>query len=129
MRLFLFSILSALTVSTVAAADVGLADASTDSGEADASDASVTSTDAGAEAGDAGTDAATQKDASPQQDASGACCPSLPCTCPADASSPEGGDEGGTVQSGGCSCDSSPAASASPMLLFALAFLARRKRS
>ena len=91
--------------------DSGLLDSgATDGGEVDASDAAV---EAGA------------KDASSGSDASGACCPQLPCTCPSDDAGNPNGDAGITETSGGCSCESAPhgAGSTSPLLLLAVGTL------
>ena len=120
------------------ALDAGLPDASVDGGsfDAGAGDAAAeASTDASTEAStdastDAATDASTPKDSGTTTDASGACCPSLPCTCPSDEASI---DDAGTEDAGspgGCSCQSSPldAGSTWPLALVVAALLSRSRR-
>lgn len=110
-------------------------DAGDDGGEpSDASaDADLDAASADAAWADAAADADASADASaPKSDASGACCPELPCTCPADASPPD--DDGGSdagLPAGGCTCESAPGPSGGAWafgLLAAVAVAATTRR-
>ncbi len=130
MRALAFVSLAALLVTSPAWA----LDAGVDSGlDADLLDGGTDAGGSDASVSDAASDASA-KDASSGTDASGQCCPSLPCTCPADGgnSGPDAGDDEG-ASSGGCSCETAPLGrgTVTPLLLvagLALARVRRRKR-